>query len=166
VILINAMDSNFADLVGQTPVDPVEGYLAQNATNIENRFEMLIERARQRLALSQAGTVPARLAAEWARASDLTAGLPHSSHEECPACADLGVLEGEQVLSADLQYEQISEDDFEVWFDLTVGSDRFSCPECRLVLDGYELLEQAGLPTTFGAVGDYGDYVEDEYGND
>ena len=42
----------------------------------------------------------------------------------------------------------------------------FSCPTCHLVLDGYELISQAGLSDTFEAVDDDPEWSEPEYGND
>lgn len=166
VILVNAMDRQIDDLVGTTRVATVESHLEQNAKNIEHRLEMLVARAQQRLSLAQSGNLPARLAAEWARQADLTAGLGQSSAATCPACQSQGLLEGEQVLNAEPHVEKISEDDFDVWMDLQIGADYFSCEECRLVLDGYELLKQAGLATEFADTGDYADYMADEYGND
>lgn len=66
-----------------------------------------------------------------------------------------------------MELHQISEDDFESLVTLTVDADYFSCPTCQLVLDGYEFIERAGLPTTFLVEGDVGDvYPEPEYGND
>jgi hypothetical protein len=127
---------------------------------------MLIARARQRLAQYRSGGLSARVADEWNRQSDLTAGLSHSTDEVCPACGDTRVLEGEKVLSSQPHYEQVSEGDFDAWVDLTIGSDYFSCSTCKIVIDGYELLEATGLPVSFGDTGDISDYMEPEYGND
>jgi rubredoxin len=53
------------------------------------------------------------------------------------------------------------------WAEITVPADYFSCPTCHLVLDRYELIEQAGLPTTFEVVDDDPPVPEEpEYGND
>ena len=68
--------------------------------------------------------------------------------------------------SYDIKFEQVSEDDYDQWVDLTIDAEYFSCENCRLVLGDYELIEHAGLPTTFDAVGDVGDFAGDEYGND
>jgi hypothetical protein len=40
-----------------------------------------------------------------------------------------------------------------------------SCPTCHLVLDSYELIEQAGLPATFEVIDD-NPPPEPDYGND
>jgi hypothetical protein len=166
-ILINAMDQELADFVGHARVQVVEEHLSQNAKNIEHRVEMLVARAKQRLALHESGRLPARLAEEWSRPALLRAGLMHSTDAECPACAAQGVLEGDEVINTEPHYEAIDDHDYDAWLDLTVAADRFSCTNCRLVLDGYELLEQAGLPVEFDDTGDIGDYFDgDDYGND
>ena len=75
-------------------------------------------------------------------------------------------MEGEDVDNAETHYEQVSEDDYDAWVDLTVGADYFSCSECHLILDSYELIEALGLPADFETTTDVGDYWEPEYGND
>ena len=62
--------------------------------------------------------------------------------------------------------EQVSEDDYDSWMELTVGAEYFSCDGCRLILDSFELVDSAGLPATFEVTTDVGDYWEPEYGND
>jgi hypothetical protein len=76
------------------------------------------------------------------------------------------LLEGDDVISADWRGEQVSESDYDVWLDLEIASDYFSCENCRCVLDGFELLEAAALPSAFEAVGDPADFYEPDYGND
>ena len=53
-----------------------------------------------------------------------------------------------------------------VWVRQNLIDFLFSCGVCHLVLDSYELLDVAGLPTTIEAVGDPGDFYEPDYGND
>ena len=164
-ILVNALDRQLVDLVGESRVEAVEAHLAQRERNIEERVEMLLERSRQRFEQYLAGTLPARLAEEWARAPDPSAGLTYSVAHDCPACGELGTLEGENVSDAELNHETVG-DDIDAWMDLTIDAEFFSCENCRLVLDGYEYLVQAGLPTEFEGIGDVGDYFEPDYGND
>ncbi|MBG6101173.1 hypothetical protein IW249_001587 [Micromonospora vinacea] len=167
VILVNAQDKTLEDLLGYGRSQDVEGYLAQNKRNLEHRVEMLIERAKQRLAQFRAGNLPARIAKEWANTADLAFGFSRSTSENCPACASIGVLEGQDIESSQVRSEEIVDGYYEAWVDLTVLSSHFSCETCRLVLDGMELVEAAGLPTTFADSGDYVDYMMDEeYGND
>lgn len=165
-VLVNALDRSIADLVGGDRARSVEAFLARNEKNMEHRVEMLIERARQRYEQHEAGTLPARIANEWARAADTSAGLRYSETARCPACGNLGLLEGEYVADAELRQEQMDVDDYDVWMDLTVAADYFGCDHCRLVLDGAELVDRAGLPLDIGATGNVADYLEPDYGND
>lgn len=165
-VLITALDRDIEEFVGsREPL--VSKHLEQNARNIEHRTETLIERARQRLAQLRDGTLPARIAAEWKPGRDLSARLGHWDSETCPACGAEGMLEGDQVLEAEVEWEQVGVDDYERTVTLTVASDYFSCPTCQLVLDRYDLIEQAGLATSFSAIGDQDDVFEEpDYGND
>lgn len=165
-ILIGAMDSDLEELVGYQRANIVNKHLAENKRNVEHRVEALIARAQQRLARHRAGALPAKIDAEWHKLVDLTIGLSYRTEEDCPACGELGDLEGDNVLDRELEYAQIGDDDFEAIVDLRVGSDFFSCSTCRLVLGSYELLERAGVATEFHENGDPKDYFEPEYGND
>ncbi|GAB3056251.1 hypothetical protein [Sediminivirga luteola] len=168
VVLISACDKEIEDLVGYSRTDLVRGYLEQNKKNLEHRAEMLIERARQRRAQYEAGTLQQRVANEWQPGRVLTAGLGHSEPVDCPACGAMGYLEGEDVSGVDTEYQQIAEDDYDVIVTLTVDASYFSCEHCGLVLDDYSLLEPAGLEDTFYTPGDASDVAgyEGEYGND
>jgi hypothetical protein len=154
VVLVNAADKTIEDLVGLSRQDTVERYLAQNAKNIEHRTEMLLERARQRLALHESGDLPARAEADWDVVGDLTGGFDYRTTATCPACGESGVLEGGNVTDSQLHTEQVAENDYDMSVDLTVGSDYFSCPRCHLVSDGFELVAQAGLEQEFITDGD------------
>ncbi len=166
IILVNAQDKVIEELVGLARVPVVEEHLDKNRKNIEHRAEMLIARAQQRLAQHRSGDLPAKLAKQWAHSPNLTAGFSHRAEADCPACGATGTIEGEEIEEAEPHYEQVAEDDFDAWVDLSVVTDYFSCPTCRLVLDGWELINAAGLPPNFADTGDYGEYVEPEYGND
>lgn len=168
VILVNALERDIEELVGADRTSTVEGHLLQNKKNIEHRTEMLIERAKQRLAQFRAGTLPARVAAEWAPGRNMSAGFRYSESETCPACGELGTVEGEEAEDVEVRYERVGDEDFDVIVDVTATSEYFSCSSCGLVLDNYQLLEQAGLDSTFLAEGssdDIPDY-EGDYGND
>jgi hypothetical protein len=66
-----------------------------------------------------------------------------------------------------MEYEQLGDEHYDVWVNLSVGSDYFSCSTCHLILDGYELLEAAGLDDQFPDVGSPADFADpDDYGND
>ena len=66
-VLVHAQDRDIDDLVGSVQAGILERHLATNAKNIEHRTEMLIARARQRLAQYQAGTLTAAQSTEWNR---------------------------------------------------------------------------------------------------
>lgn len=83
-VLIAALDKDIEDLVGTDRESVVTNHLAQNAKNVEHRTEMLIERAKQRLAQYRAGTLPAKVAAEWKPGLDRSAALQHHQIEACP----------------------------------------------------------------------------------
>lgn len=168
VILVSALERTIDDLVGADRSDTVEQHLEQNQKNIEHRTEMLIERAKQRLAQWEAGNLPAKVAAEWSPGTSLSAGFKYSEPAACPACGGTGTIEGEDAHDVEVRYERFSEDDFEVVLDVTANAEYFSCETCGLVLGSYELVEQAGLDTTFDTQGDEADveYYEGDYGND
>jgi hypothetical protein len=168
VVLIAALDKDVEELVGlDRQDDVVMNHLAQNAKNVEHRTQTLIERAKQRFSQYREGTLSARVAAEWSPGLDRSAGLRRQSTEICPACNSDGLLEGEDVTDTEVDWQQISEEDYYPNVTLTVDAEYFSCPRCQLVLDGYELIAQAGLSTAFFVDGDESDvFTEPEYGND
>jgi len=166
-ILVTAQDREIEELVGPDRVSVVEAYLEQNAKNIEHRTESLIARAAQRLAQYRGGTLPAKIQMEWQSNPDLTAGLSYSEAAVCPACGSTGSLEGEDSSDRSYNYEPGYDeyDPVSAWATITVPADYFSCPTCHLVLDRYELIEQADLPTTFDVIDD-NPPEEPDYGND
>lgn len=168
-ILVTAQDREIEELVGPDRISVVEAHLKQNAKNIEHRTESLIARATQRLAQYRAGTLPAKIQLEWQSNPDLTAGLSYSEAATCPACGSTGNLEGDDGSDMSYQYE-LGDDEYDpgaTWAEITVPTEYFSCPTCHLVLDRYELVEQAGLPSTFVAIDDNPDPPDEpDYGND
>jgi hypothetical protein len=171
VILVTALDREIDDLVGPDRARVVEAHLAQNAKNVEHRVEARIARARQRLAQDQAGTLPARIQAEWRSSPEPTAGLPYWSAVECPACEKAGTLEGSDGSDmVSFEYIHDREDGSPVGARarINVPAEYFGCPTCHLVLDDYELIEQAGLPDSFEFIDEDPEWPEAEpdYGND
>lgn len=175
--LVTALDRDIEELVGADREHTVTKHLEQNAKNIEQRTEALIERAKQRRQQRLDGTLPAKQAAEWKTGQSLSAQMAHSEAATCPACGSTGLLEGDEVVNVEIHYPEVTgygPDDYEVtdWGDtsvtLTVGADHFSCPSCQLVLNSYDLINQAELDTQFEVEGDVDDYLPDEpdYGND
>lgn len=167
-ILVHALDREMSDLVGSDRDSVVTAHLERNAQNLENRVQMLIERARQRLAQHRAGTLPAKVAREWRPGLDNSAGFERRDSAQCPACGAEGLLEGDEVLDTEVFYNLVGPDGYDSHIELTIGAEYFGCSTCGLVLDGYELLEAAALETSFTAEGSEADadYHEGDYGND
>jgi hypothetical protein len=166
-VLVNACDRDFDAFVGASHLGTVEAALAQNSQNIHERVHMVLERARQRLARFQAGEMRGPELRDWERPTDLSAGLRYSAQVACPACSsEDGLLEGEDVIETQTKTDQVAEDDYDVWLELEVAADYYSCATCRCILDSFELLEAAGLHGTFEAVGDPAEFWEPDYGND
>jgi hypothetical protein len=171
-ILITAQDRDIEDLVGPDRVQVVEDHLKENSKNIEHRAQTLVARAKQRIAQHRAGTLPARIQLEWQSKPDLTICLSYSTTETCPACGGSGTLEGDD--GSDMSYEygydnfdgESEGDVVSAWANINVPADYFSCSTCHLVLDGYELIEQAGLPGEFEVIDEDPVLPEAEYGND
>lgn len=173
-ILVTALDRDLDELVGSHREPVVVKYLEQNAKNIEQRVEALLERAKQRRRQWLDGTLPAKVAAEWKTGQYLSATLDHSVAADCPACGSTGLLEGDELVNEEINYPSALSltEDGDQWGDgsvtLSIAADHFSCPGCQLVLNGYELLKQVGLNIVFDVQGDIDEYIraESEYGND
>jgi hypothetical protein len=117
-----------------------------------------------------------RMVAEWNSVGNLTAHMTYQMPAQCPACDLEGVLEGAEeiererertVFTGETRYDQAEYGYDYPTFTLTIGADYFSCPNCHLVLDRLEFVEQAGLPVVFEVerVED-SEYREPDYGND
>jgi hypothetical protein len=169
IILNNAVERDIADLVGTDREPVVESYLDQNRKNVEHRTEMLIEQAKIRLSQHEAGTLPARIARKWSPGADLSAGMPRSDGHPCPACGELGLVEGEEIHDRDIEGVQVEEDEWEYSVRVSVYAEYFSCSNCGLILDRPELVEHAGIESIFvveGTEDDIAYFDGGEYGND
>lgn len=165
IVLVNALDRNAEDLVGAQRIAVVDAHLAQNKKNIESRAEMLVARARQRVAQIAAGVLSEKVTREMAL--DPGFDLRYSGEETCPACGATGKLEGEEVTNTEVEYERISEEDYDVNVTHTVWAEFFSCSACGLSLDNPEYLEHFDMEQAFEVVGEPSDIdYGDEYGND
>ena len=105
--LVTALDRDIEELVGSDREHTVTKYLEQNARNIEQRTEALIERAKQRRQQWLDGTLPAKVAAEWKAGQSLSAQMAHTEAATCPACGSTGLLEGEEVMNVEMNYPEI-----------------------------------------------------------
>ncbi|WP_433019939.1 hypothetical protein [Kribbella sp. CA-294648] len=163
--LVDAQDRKLVDLIGQSRVQIVESYLALNAKNIESRTQSLIARAKQRFDFEREGSAPAKVQADWAKIMKADSQLPYKAEQQCPACGSVGFIEGDETVDVEFDYDN-RDDDGALLARVTVPSERFSCPACRLVLDSFPLIEQAGLPDYFETDDDAEEYMEPDYGND
>ncbi|WP_223937061.1 hypothetical protein [Arthrobacter sp. StoSoilB5] len=166
-ILIDAQDKTIEDLVGGSREDVALTYLAGNKKYMEERLESLLGRARQRYAQKVQGKLSERERKQWK--TYLSAGLEHDANEFCPACGNVGLLEGEEIHNVRLDgYYDPESGDISRWGEAEVYSSYFTCEGCQLVLEQYELIELAGLPESFTIQMDESMVLaeEGEYGND
>ena len=95
---------------------------------------------------------------------------PATRTQECPACGNDGVVEGDDGEQQSFEYLYDREDGSPIGAEarLEVPVVRFCCETCHLVLDDYELIKQAGLPDSFEFVDNNPEWPEEEpeYGND
>ncbi len=165
-VLVAALDREMRDLVGGDRSWVVEDYLRQNTKNLEDRADTLLTRARQRLAQYRAGTLPAKIQMEWQTSPGLGIALGYQQPATCPACGEVGTLEGDDATDTDFEVGRDDDGEPMAWATIHVPSEYFICPTCRLVLDGYELIDHVGLPDTFDVIDDNPEWPEPDYGND
>lgn len=162
-ILVVAADQDLHGLLGNTHLEKVEGYLTKHNAYVEEHVAALLGRAQQRLdQRNNPGTLSA-LRDQLSQPFLSSAGLTYSTTSECPVCGTGGDLEGEEKGDTDVEWPA------DPWdtpvATVEIYADYFGCPNCHLVLDRLEFLEQAGVPTSFKTQIDYepDDY---DYGND
>jgi hypothetical protein len=165
-ILVAALDEDMDALVGSSRASIVEEYLSQNEKNLDNRVQAAMARARQRLAQRESPHVSARAHRELSMSLELEALLDHRSSADCPVCGDAGVIEGSEIDESNVEWERLSDEDWQPIVTLTITAEYFSCANCQLVLDGIDSLSRADLPDSFVVPGEYTDIYEPEYGND
>ena len=88
--------------------------------------------------------------------------------KRAPHCGAAGTLEGQDSSDTTLddEYDDEEEGPVDVQAIITVPVEYFSCSNCHLVLDRYELITHLGLPETFEVIDEDPDFGEPEYGND
>lgn len=168
-VLLRHYDRTIEEFVGRNEVATVEAHLATNREYKRHRLQALIERARQRLSLHGSGNLSVELDRAWKTFSP--ADYSNRIAATCPACGEVGVLGGEEVLGTRVEYlpgwivMERGESDIQVWKE--IASDGFSCVTCHLELYDFELLESAGLDLAFEVEGDPSDYYDEvEYNNE
>lgn len=165
-ILAVAADQDLRTLVGPGLHDRVERYLAKHKNHVAQHVAALLERARQRIDQRDNPSTSSSLRDELSRPFDASGGLGFTTPADCPACGDEGALEGEDYGDIVVDYPEDPEDMWTVPTErLQVHAVYFGCPNCHLVLDRQEFLEEAELPTAFPIEREYKpeDY---DYGND
>lgn len=160
VILIHAQDEDVSAFVGASREADVEAHLARNAENVQRRVEAMIGRARRRSeAAEQSEDSRLEIVALVSRGGY---AADFSSSVDCPACGELGLLMGDDVLESEVEYDVDEGGPLEY---LTVGVDAFECEGCGLRLHGYEYIVAAQLPEDFEDEREY-EVVYDDYGNE
>lgn len=166
--LVTGQDKTIDQLVGFLREKDVNKYLEQNQQYMEERYESLVNRAKQRYQQKLRGDLPEKLQKAWKTESQLAVGLRYSDSATCPACGNSGMLEAEEVQNerSDGYFDPITGEQ-DVWGAADALPDHFSCAACQLVLDELALLEMAGLDEAFEVQGEeFRAEAEGEYGND
>lgn len=162
-ILVIASDHDMHSLVGASNLERVEQYLTNHHNHIEEHVDALIRRSQQRLTQRESPSTSSALRDELRGPFDASAMMTHSTSADCPACGAEGRLEGEETGDREVHWPS------EHWETPTatveVYAEYFGCPNCRLVLDRFELLERTSLPTAFQIEEDY-EPEDYDYGND
>lgn len=162
-ILVIAADQDLHGLVGPANLTQVEAYLSRHRSHVKEHVAALLMRAQQRLDQRDSPSTPAARRDELNKPFYASGQLTHISSASCPVCGEDGSLEGE--LSGSLSIDWPSDPWDTPMETVEVHADYFGCPNCWLVLDRAELLEEAGVPTTFSKEQEY-DPADYDYGND
>lgn len=165
-ILVEASEQDTHALVGRVGQEVVEGYLAKNAQYIQDLMNARFARAARRLVQLAARRLPAKELERLTRITDHSIQLAYSVPYSCPVCASEGKVEGDVVSGVEVQTEQTDYEAWESYGTATVEAECFSCNNCALVLDSFELLQAADMPESFEVDVDPADFYEADYGND
>lgn len=166
-VLITAHGYTMYDVVGPAHVRAVEEHLRRNAKRITEQTAAAIAAAKRNMARRDSGTFSAREADLWNRHWLGRIGFTYSAEAECPACGDSGVLEADEADGKEVVYpdtEWVGND--EPYVEVTFTPGYFSCPNCHLILESFELVSEAGLEETVKIATEEPWYRESEYGND
>lgn len=166
VILLHHMDLILEDYVDRRYVDAVNGALATRKEALKQQLEARLERARTMLSQAETETLSPRQLKEWEMKSYYV--TRYSSGVECPACAGEATLYGDEVVEQDVTYYRIDEwGEEDVQVTLRIAPVALACEQCRLELNDYDLLAEAGLDEAFEVEGTGDDIeYEPEYNNE
>jgi len=168
-ILLAALDKEVSDFVGHEHETLVEQHLERNKELVAQRTTALLERAKQRLAMSQRADATKQSLLDLHTAIERAENIVGSytivgGYIECPACEGDALIAGDDILQSEIEY------DYEDFSSLPVESgevltEALGCELCGLSLDGHPLIVAAGVPEEF----EFEREVEpdwDDYGND
>jgi hypothetical protein len=166
VILLHHIEEDLSSYVPSRHVRAVEAHLATNKKNLERRLEAALEHARGRLSQHAAGTLSAKAAQEW-EAFALPSGFRRIEYDDCPACGEGAWIGGEDRLDVRVEYSHGDDDWGDALVTLEIGTDYLACPNCHLLLDDFDLIVEADIPTSFQVEGDPDDIeYEPAYNNE
>lgn len=168
-ILLAALDKEVADFVGSSHQKVVEEHLVRNQQFVTQRVTALLERARQRFAMSQGPDATRQTLLDLRSAIERAEAVAGSysifgGYVQCPACAGDALIAGEDIVSSEIEYDY---DDFSA-LPIESGlvlTEALGCEQCGLALDGQALVVAAGIQPEF----EFEREVEpdwDDYGND
>ncbi len=163
-VLLAAHSLEPSALVGNAQARQVEEHLEENSRWLEQRVEALIEASELNLRRFESDSMPPTEAERWKYRDDFTAGMRYSSVATCPACGNLGTVEGEAVnnVSSGPSRDFFGDQIYEVAF----SGEFFACTTCHLILDSWDLMRAAGLDEEYYVEVEPDLYTEPEYGND
>ncbi len=166
VILLHHMDLILDDYVDRRYLEVATGALASHKETLKQQFEARIGRARTMLQQAENDTLSPRQLKEWELRSYYV--TRYHSGVECPACADVATLYGDEIVEQDVTYfDHETRGDPGVLVTLWIAPVALICDHCRLELSDYDLLAEAGLDEAFEVEGTGDDIeYEPEYNNE
>ncbi|WP_281858538.1 hypothetical protein [Salana multivorans] len=166
VILLHHIGKSIEDYVDARYLEVVNGALATRQETLRQQFEARIERARTMLSQAESETLSPRQLRERELWSFYA--TRYNSDVECPACADVATLYGDEVVNRDVTYETIDDwGEVDVQVTLWIEPRALFCDHCRLELNDYDLLVEAKLAEAFEVEGTADDIeYEVEYNNE
>lgn len=163
-VLLATHGRDVSELVGREHASAVELLLEENKRWVIEQYEAKISAAKRNLHRFEQGLMAAHEANRWVRDRNAGyAGMEYSDEQVCPACSQLGTVEGEEADRVDPYYPG---DEYGPRAIVTFTPVHFSCSNCHLLLDTYELVAAAGLNEEHETDSEEPVYDEPLYGND
>lgn len=166
-VLLTSHQRQIGDFVGPSRVSEVENHLAQNNQRIKEQYEAALGAAQRNLNRHESGIMTTSEKIRWDNRMMNDPLFLYAGPAECPACGAIGAVQSDYADSKEISW--IDEGDGPARYpivEVTFLPDYFSCRNCHLILDDYELVEQAGLNAPVTMETDEEPFAEGEYGND